>query len=72
MAAFVILRHPVTILVTAVTNQYILTNDLLLLKLLFINVKCRHQILWILFNMLKMLENQYFEDLESKLPTEFI
>ena len=34
MATFVVLRHPVTILVTIFTNPKNLTNDLLILKLL--------------------------------------
>ena len=37
MATFVVLRHPVTILVTDLTNPDNLTNDLVLLKVLIIN-----------------------------------
>ena len=35
METFFVLGHPVTILVTALTNPNNLTNDLLILKLLF-------------------------------------
>ena len=38
MATLIVLRHPVTILVTAFTKTYNLTNDLSILKLLIIYI----------------------------------